>query len=94
LDSLSPAGRATHVDDKNTFPIPEIIFDLSLILSLHVLLLGLIFADDAFAAPNLTTAEQLSRLDIRPGYEQLPLLLKPSMANIPVFCKSVKMFYR
>jgi hypothetical protein len=64
-----------------------------LLLSPHVLLLGLIFADEAFAAPNLATAEQLSGLDIRPGYEQLPLLLKPSMANIPVFRKSVKTLY-
>jgi hypothetical protein len=80
-------------DARNTFPIPENIFDPSLILSPHVFLLGLIFADEAFAAPNLTTAEQLSGLDIRPGYEQLPLLLKPSMANIPVFRKSIKTLY-
>jgi hypothetical protein len=85
--------RVTYGDARNTFPIPEIIFDPSLILSPHVFLLGLIFADKAFAAPNLTTAEQLSGLDIRPGYEQLPLLLKPSMANVPVFCKSIKTLY-
>jgi hypothetical protein len=64
-----------------------------LILSPHVFLLGLIFADRAFAASNLKSAEQLSGLDIRPGYEQLLLLLKPSMANIPVFRKSIKTLY-
>ncbi|KAI9761204.1 MAG: hypothetical protein M1840_002004 [Geoglossum simile] len=53
----------------NKFSLPEIIFDSSLILSPHVFLLGLIFADRAFVAPNLTSANQLSRLDIRPGYQ-------------------------
>ncbi|KAH8671753.1 hypothetical protein BGZ60DRAFT_405857 [Tricladium varicosporioides] len=38
------------------FVLPEIIFDPSLILSLYVFLLGLIFADSAFAAPNLKSA--------------------------------------
>ncbi|KAI9763719.1 MAG: hypothetical protein M1839_006317 [Geoglossum umbratile] len=81
------------VKDANKFPLPEIIFDPSLILSPHVFLLGLIFADRAFAAPNLTSAGQLSRLDIRPGYQQLELLLKPSMLDIPVFRKSVRTGY-
>ena len=80
-------------DARNTFPIPEIIFDPSLILSPHVFLLGLIFADKAFATPNLTTAKQLSGLDIRLGYKQLSLLLKPSIANILVFRKSIKTLY-
>ncbi|KAI9766699.1 MAG: hypothetical protein M1840_006343 [Geoglossum simile] len=75
-------------EEKNKFLLQEIIFDPSLILSPHVFLLGLIFADRAFAAPNLTSAGQLSRLDIRPGYQQLELLLKPSMLDVPVFRKS------
>ncbi|KAG9246656.1 hypothetical protein BJ878DRAFT_533103 [Calycina marina] len=50
--------------DANTFPLPEIIFDPSLILSPYVALLGL-----------------------------LPLHLKPEMANIPVFRKSVRTPY-
>jgi len=78
---------------RNTFLIPKIIFNLSLILSLHVFLLSLIFANKAFAALNLITIEQLSKLDIQPGYKQLPLLLKLSIANIPVFCKSIKTLY-
>jgi hypothetical protein len=80
-------------DARNKFPLSEIIFDLSLILSSHVFLLGLIFADRAFAAPNLTSAGQLSRLDIRPGYQQLELLLKPSILDILVFQKSVRTGY-
>ncbi|KAH7370249.1 hypothetical protein BKA65DRAFT_602698 [Rhexocercosporidium sp. MPI-PUGE-AT-0058] len=69
--------------DANTFVLPEVIFDPSLILSPHVALLGLIFADNAFLAPSLTSAERISELDIPPGYEQLPLHLKPEMADIP-----------
>jgi hypothetical protein len=84
---------ATNKEARNTFPLPEIIYDPSLILSPHVALLGLILADDAFLAPNLTSAEKISELDIRPGYEQLPLHLKPSMANTPVFRKSIKTLY-
>ncbi|KAH8759530.1 hypothetical protein F5882DRAFT_431795 [Hyaloscypha sp. PMI_1271] len=76
--------------DANTFILPEIIFDPSLILSPHVALLGLIFADNTFLAPSLTSAERISELDIPPGYEQLPLYLKPEMADIPVLRKSMK----
>jgi hypothetical protein len=90
--SSSVRGTA-HTDTRNKFPLPEIIFDLSLILSPHVFLLGLIFADRAFAAPNLISAEQLSRLDIRPSYQQLELLLKSSILDVPVFRKSVRTGY-
>ena len=50
--------------NSNTFPIPEIIFNLSLVLSLYILLLGLIFVDRAFRALNLTYPSDLSRLSI------------------------------
>ncbi|KAH0563164.1 hypothetical protein GP486_002272 [Trichoglossum hirsutum] len=79
--------------DANTFVLPEIIFDPSLVLSPHVALLGLIFADNAFLAPSLTSAARISELDIPPGYEQLPLHLKPEMADIPVFRKSIRTPY-
>ncbi|TAQ84190.1 hypothetical protein B7494_g7492 [Chlorociboria aeruginascens] len=78
---------------RNTFPLPEIIFDPSLALSPHVALLSLIFANNAFLAPSLTSAERISELDIEPGKEQLPLPMKPEMANIPVFRKSTRTYY-
>ena len=53
----------------------------------------MLFANDAFLAPNLTSAEQLSKLDIRPGTNQLQIPLKPSMGNIPIFRKSIKTAY-
>lgn len=70
-----------------------IIFDPSLILSLHVGLLGLVLADGAFAARNLTSAEQLSTLDSQPSYQLLLLLLNPIMDGIHVVRKSIKTFY-
>ncbi|CZT06977.1 uncharacterized protein RAG0_12547 [Rhynchosporium agropyri] len=48
------------------------------------------FADSAFAAPNLKCASQLSGLDIRPDYQQLELLFKPSMLDVPIFRKSFR----
>lgn len=53
----------------------------------------MIIADRAFQAPNLTSGEAITRLDIRPGCNQLPLYLKPDMANIPIFRKSVRTLY-
>ena len=65
----SPTRSATNKEARNTFPLPEIIYDPSLILSLHVALLGLILADNAFLAPNLTSAKKISELDIQPSYK-------------------------
>jgi hypothetical protein len=55
--------------------------------------LGLVFADNAFLALRLMLAARISELDIPPGYEQLPLHLKPEMADIPVFHKSIRTPY-
>ncbi|KAH7317383.1 hypothetical protein BKA65DRAFT_411005, partial [Rhexocercosporidium sp. MPI-PUGE-AT-0058] len=51
---------ATYIKAKNTFPFPEVIFDPSLVFSPHVAFLGLIFADNAFLAPSLTSARGLA----------------------------------
>lgn len=91
--SIVSCSNLAHMYSRVKFVLPEIIFDPSLILSPHVFLLGLIFADTAFAAPNLRCASQLSGLDIRPGYQQLELLFKPSMLDVPIFRKSVRTGY-
>ncbi|OCK91232.1 uncharacterized protein K441DRAFT_461095, partial [Cenococcum geophilum 1.58] len=59
------------IKETNTFSIPKIIFNPSLILSPYVFLLGLLFADKAFIAPNLTSAKQLSKLYIKPRRNKL-----------------------
>jgi hypothetical protein len=40
--------RANYVWNRNTFPIPEIVFDPTLVLSPHVFLLGMLFRIQAF----------------------------------------------
>ncbi|PQE27954.1 C2H2 finger domain-containing protein [Rutstroemia sp. NJR-2017a BBW] len=82
-----------YIEVSNTFPLPEVILDPSLVLSPYVALLGLIFTDNIFLALSLILVERISELDIPPGYEQLPLHLKPEMANIPVFRKSIRTPY-
>ncbi|OCL07259.1 hypothetical protein AOQ84DRAFT_365094 [Glonium stellatum] len=79
--------------EVNTFLISEIIFNPSLILSPHVFLLGLLFSDQAFAAPNLTSAEQLSKLYIEPGRNELRLPLRSDLNNTPIFRRSIKVFH-
>jgi hypothetical protein len=65
-------------------------FDETLLFSLHVFLLGLFFCDWAFAAYNLTSPEELSRLTIPLGCNELPLRLNRMLDNIPVFQKAVQ----
>jgi hypothetical protein len=86
--SLEPGENADV--SRNTFPLPEIIYDESLIFSPHVLLLGILFRDRAFAAYNLTSPEELSRLYIPPGRNELPLRLSQELDDLPVLRKAVK----
>ncbi|KAH7303695.1 hypothetical protein BKA65DRAFT_370832, partial [Rhexocercosporidium sp. MPI-PUGE-AT-0058] len=72
------------------FILLEIIFNPFLILSPHVAFLSLIFANNAFLDPSLISAKKISELDIPLNYKQLPLYLKPEIANISVFRKSIK----
>ncbi|KAF2455228.1 hypothetical protein BDY21DRAFT_396397 [Lineolata rhizophorae] len=69
----------------NTFLIPEIVYDPSLIFSPHVTLLSIMFNDQAFAPPSLTCPRKLSRLDIELGSNQLPLHFKEERLNQPLF---------
>jgi len=68
----------------NTFPLPKIIYNKSLIFSPHAILLGMLFHDQAFAAYNLTSEEELSKLYIPLGRNKLPLHLNRELDDIPV----------
>ncbi|KAI7758874.1 hypothetical protein LZL87_014215 [Fusarium oxysporum] len=76
--------------ETNVLTLPETIFDSSLLLSPHTLLLGLLFHHKAFVAPTLTSPEHLSKLDIHPDEHELPLPLKQSMDDIFVFRRATK----
>lgn len=67
--------------------IPEIIYDPSLMLSPHTFLMGMLFRNQAFRAPNLRSMEDLRRLFVARGRQQLPLPLKREMADNYVFCR-------
>ncbi|QKX60769.1 uncharacterized protein TRUGW13939_07915 [Talaromyces rugulosus] len=71
----------------NTFLIPEILFDPSLILSPHTFLLSILFRNDAFKALNLKSMEDLRQLFLEGGRQQLPLPLKREKADYYVFCR-------
>ena len=75
---------ATH-----TFFPTEIIFNPFLILSPHVFLPGLIFADRAFDCVEgeevLVSASQIPRLGIHDGCNKLPLLIDPALDDVPIF---------
>ncbi|KAH7163710.1 hypothetical protein DER46DRAFT_556459 [Fusarium sp. MPI-SDFR-AT-0072] len=76
--------------ETNVLTLPETIFDSSLLLSPHTLLLGLLFHHEAFDAPTLTSPEHLSKLDIHPDEHELPLPLKQSMDDIFIFRRATK----
>jgi hypothetical protein len=54
----------TNKEAKNTFLLPKIIYNLSLILSLHVALLSLILANNTFLALNLMSTKKVNKLNI------------------------------
>ena len=84
---------ALLIMDSNTFPIPEVCLDSCLSLCPQIMLLGLLFADHAFAAPELTGPEQLFRLRIPDSLNQLVLPTKDSMSKQPIFRSTVQTAY-
>lgn len=92
----SAPSSLTDNSFRNTYILPEIIFDPSLVLSPHVFLLGLLFADRAFDRVDgeevLVLASQLPRLRIRDECNELRLQLDPAMDDVPVFRMSERTF--
>lgn len=80
---------------RNTFPIPEIIFDPTLVLSPHVFLLGMLFRIGAFKSlskdsPVMDCPEKLYRLRILDGLGEQELKLKDEILDQNVFCQAVR----
>jgi hypothetical protein len=59
----------TYIKARNIFLLLKIIFNLSLVLSLYIALLGLIFANNAFLALSLILTKRINKLIIPPGYK-------------------------
>lgn len=70
---------------RNTFGIPDVPSEPCLLLCPQVMLLSLVFADQAFDAPGLTGPEQLFRLRVPPGLNQQELPIKEEMTGVPLF---------
>ncbi|KNG80287.1 putative C2H2 finger domain protein [Aspergillus nomiae NRRL 13137] len=58
------AKKYMGVTQANTFPLPEIIYDPSLMLSPHTFLLGILFHNNAFRAPGTKSMEDLRRFTL------------------------------
>ncbi|KAL9579753.1 MAG: hypothetical protein Q9203_006568 [Teloschistes exilis] len=76
--------------DANEFGIPDVPNKPCLLLCPYITILALLFVDQAFAAPSLTSSEQLFRLRIALGQKQLQVPLKEELAERPLFrrCKN------
>ncbi|KAI2735701.1 hypothetical protein DTO013E5_8636 [Penicillium roqueforti] len=94
---LRPEFTKSFLGEKesNTFPIPEIIFDPTLVLSPHVFLLGMLFRISAFKSlskdgPVMDCPEKLYRLRVLDGLGEQELKLKDEILDQNVFCQAVR----
>ncbi|OJD25505.1 hypothetical protein ACJ73_03128 [Blastomyces percursus] len=76
--------------DANTFWLPEIIYDPTLVLSPHVFLLGMLFHIRAFKSPGIRRPEDLYSLGVLNGLNQQELPLRDDLADLFVFCSAVR----
>ena len=67
---------------RKEFGISDVPNESCLLLCSHISVPALLFADQAFAAPSLTSPEQLFRLWIVPGQKQLPVPLKEEIVTL------------
>ena len=81
---------STNTTQRNTFPIPEIIYDPTLILSPHVFLLGMLFKAMAFASPSIDSPEKLYSLNVLNGLGEQKLPLKKQLDDDFIFCRAVR----
>jgi hypothetical protein len=72
------------------FPIPEIIYDPTLVLSPHVFLLSMLFKAQAFKSPSIDSPERLYSLDVLDGLNEQELPLKDELGDDFVFCQAVR----
>ncbi|OJD28259.1 hypothetical protein ACJ73_00338 [Blastomyces percursus] len=76
--------------DANTFWLPEIIYDPTLVLSPHIFLLGMLFHIRAFKSPGIRRPEDLYSLGVLNGLNQQELPLRDDLADLFVFCSAVR----
>ncbi|KAJ5111736.1 hypothetical protein NUU61_001366 [Penicillium alfredii] len=94
---LTPEFTKTFLGKKepNTFPIPEIIYDPTLVLSPHVFLLGMLFRIRAFKNFSkdgrvVDCPENLYSLGVLNGLGEQELKLKDEILDQFVFCQAIR----
>ncbi|PYH75799.1 hypothetical protein BO82DRAFT_409090 [Aspergillus uvarum CBS 121591] len=94
---LTPEFTKTFLGEKeqNTFPIPEIIFDPTLVLSPHVFLLGMLFRIKAFKNFSkdglvVDCPENLYNLGVLNGLGEQELKLNDEVLDRFVFCQALR----
>jgi uncharacterized protein DUF3435 len=92
MNSKVHGHRFSNLDysNSNTFQLPEIIYDPSLILSPHVFLLGMLFYIQAFKSPSIASPEKLYDLRVLNGLNEQKLPLRDDLADKFVFCEAVR----
>ena len=82
-------GCSRHA--RTTFTIPQGIFHRSLLLSPHLFLLTLLFRHSAFDEESgLTCPEDIEKLDIHLGENELPLPLRRDLDEVFIFRKAIR----
>ncbi|KAJ5951028.1 uncharacterized protein N7479_009441 [Penicillium vulpinum] len=75
------------ISKLNTFALPKIIYGVSLVFSPYILLFIILFYIYAFEAPHLISIEDLRRLLIEGGRQEILLPLKKEIDNYYIFLK-------
>lgn len=71
------------------FLIPEVIYDPTLVLSLHVFLLRVLFKAQAFKSPSIDSPKRLYGLGVLDSLNKQALPLREDLDNDFVFCQAV-----
>ncbi|CRG92724.1 Putative membrane protein ycf1 [Talaromyces islandicus] len=88
--TLSATKRFLGPKHQDPFPIPEIIFDPTLVLSPHIFLLGMLFRRKAFKSENVNGPESLYQLGVLRGLNRQDLPLKDEFLDQYVFCQAIR----
>ncbi|KAK2737835.1 hypothetical protein FQN57_007393 [Myotisia sp. PD_48] len=84
--------RFLGMKQLNTFIFPEIIHDPSLLMSVHTFFLGILLHDDAFQPRNLKSMDDIQRLWVGEGRQQMKIPLKASKEENYVFSSQLRVF--
>ncbi|KAL1974055.1 hypothetical protein VTN31DRAFT_5615 [Thermomyces dupontii] len=72
----------------NSYPIPDVPFDPTLVISPHIFLLGMLFHRRAFKAAGLDGPEKLYTLKVPKGLRELSLELRDGIKMTTCFASS------